>query len=181
MIANTNCPVPPEIICPGTKFFWSVGGRATLRTAVGDGAPEDGVCVEVAPLVVFGWAPATLLVTVTVTVQVAPAARLAIFMFSAVAPMVSAGELVAPHVPPTVTLATVMLVSVSEKLIPVSVAALVLRTVTVITLVPPCAIVLGANAFANIVGGTTKSTTATFDGVPAAPLCVEATPDVELL
>lgn len=100
--------------------------------------------------------------------------------FRPVAPAVSAGLLVAPQVPPSVEFTTDILTNVSVKFRLVEVTPLPLRTVKVSTLVPPCEIGLGENAFAIVAGEITLSV-AVLDGDPAAPVWFVATPLVVLL
>ena len=118
----------------------------------------------------------------TVTVQLAPAASVGTVRLSAVAPTTSAGALVVPaHVPPIVGgFATDMLDSASVKLRLVSAMVLPLASVNVTTLVPPCAIGLVPKALA-IVGGLATLSVAVLEPVPAAPVCVVATPEDVLL
>ncbi len=178
---KTIALVAPASIEPGTKFFVSVGGESTTSLAVFDAAPAVGVCVAVTPLVVLCHVPETFDVIVTVTVQLAPAPSVGTVRLSAVAPTTRAGALVMPaQVPPIVVLATDMLDRASVKLRFLSAIVLPLVSVNVITLVPPCAIGLVPKAFA-IVGALATLSVAVLEPVPAAPVCVVATPDAVLL
>ena len=116
VMVNNRVVVPPTVICPGTKFLASCGGRSTFRVATGDGDPATGVSAEVAPLVWLVLAPLTLLVICIVTVQLVPAASDGTVRLRLVAPTTRAGLLVVPtQLPPMTVLATVMLVSISVK------------------------------------------------------------------
>ncbi len=172
--------VPPTSIEPGTKFFASAGGESTVRLAVLDAAPV-AVSSVATPLAVFAQVPETLEVTVTVTVQLAPAASEGTARFKLVAPTVSAGVLVVPaQVPPIAAPDTDMLPRASVKRRLVRGIVLPLASVKVTTLVPPWAMGLVPKALA-MVGGFATASTAVFEPVPAAPVCVVATPEAVLL
>ena len=113
--------------------------------------------------------------------QLAVAASVGTVRLSAVAPTTSAGALVVPtQVPPITALCTDMLVSVSVKLRLLSAIVFGLLSVKVITLVAPCEIGLVPNALV-MVGAVATLSVATLEATPAAPVCVVATPDDELL
>ena len=118
----------------------------TVKFAVLEAALATGVCVLVTPLAVFGLVPAVVLVTCTVTVQ-PPAGTPGISRFKAVAPTVSAGELVTSAQVPVMALEAIfMLISVSVKVTLLSGVVLVLPMVKVSALVPPLTMLVGANA-----------------------------------
>ncbi len=173
---KTMAVVPPLWIDPGEKFFCSVGGESTTRVAVLEGAPALGVCVEVTPLEVFGWEPDTALVTVTCTVQLAPAARPGTVRLRFVAPARSAGELIVPtQLPPMAPFAADIPTSTSVKFRFVRAVVFALVMVSVSVLVPPCAMGLVPKAF-EIAGGAATKRVAVLDPAPAAPVCAVATP-----
>ena len=172
--------VPFTGIAPGLNPFSMDGGDSTVKFAKLDVAPAVGVCVVVTPLEVLGWAPYTLLVTCTVTVQLVLAASVGAFKSSAVAPTVKAGELVVPvQVPPIVVDATVISTSVSVKRALLSAVGLGLVSVKLNVLICPVPMLLGLKAFA-IVGELTTIRLAVLETAPAVPDCVVATPLVVL-
>src|ERR1700733_4270501 len=95
-----------------------VGAANTVRVAVLLTAPAVGVWVVVTPEVVLLWAPATLLVTLKVTVQLLLNGMVMPVKLRLVWPAVK-DEGLAPQVPPTAPPAALMLVRASVKAPPV--------------------------------------------------------------
>ena len=174
--------VAPVWIAPGTNALASDGGDRTVRDAVLETAPAVGVWVDVTPLAVLLQMPETPEVSVTVTVQLAPAPSEGTVRLSAVAPAASDGELVVPtQVPPIVAgLATDILVNASVKFRLVSGTVFPFAIVKVTTLVPPWLMVVVPNALA-MVGGLATESVAVLEPVPAAPVSVVATPEAVLV
>ncbi|GGL03946.1 hypothetical protein GCM10010844_23190 [Deinococcus radiotolerans] len=134
-----NCVVEPRDTLAGLNpLLITVVRGVTVRFAVLDAAPRVGVSVLLTPLVTFGFTPTCVARTLTVMVQLAPAARVGTVRFKLVAPTVRSGLLVAPQVPPMLVLATLMPDRASVKFRLVSTgfpAGLGLLTVNVTVLV----------------------------------------------
>lgn len=65
---NVMVEVSPVTMVAGLNAFAMVAGPSTVKFAVFDAAPI-AVCAVVTPLVIFGFTPNVLEVTITVTVQ----------------------------------------------------------------------------------------------------------------
>src|SRR5579862_467174 len=87
----------------------------TVRLTDGAPAPALGVCVVVTPVVVLGFMPTLLLVTVKVTVQLPPAESEMPVKLTGLVLAPSVLGVVPLQVPPTAPATTLMLVSVSLK------------------------------------------------------------------
>ena len=118
------------------KALAMVGAAKTVSVAVLLGDPAVGVCVVVTPDVVLFWAPAVLLVTLKITVQLPLSGIVIPEKLSAVWPADNEDG-VAPQVPPTAPPAALMFTSVSVNAPPVSAEVLLLESVRVTTDVPP--------------------------------------------
>lgn len=140
---NVLVLVSPLAMAAGLKALAIVGAFNTVKLTGPEPAPA-AICVVVTPLTLLGLLPSVELVTCTSTVQ-PPGAKLGTVMFNAlapVAPMISAGLLVAPtQVPPNVVDATLILVSVSVKLALFRMTTLSLPSAKRIVLTPPIAMV----------------------------------------
>lgn len=155
---------PFKRIVSGANDLAIVGGVITVRFAVLLAAPVPPFVDVIAP-VVFGFSPATLLVTAKVTVQFPAAGTVMPVKLKAVAPATSALGIVPAQVPATAPPAAVILTSVSENEAPVKAfEALPFNKVKVTVDVPPAAMVVGAKALA-IVGGDNTVTLAVACGV----------------
>ncbi len=152
---------------------WTVSVTVLLE------APAVGVCVVVTPEVVFGCAPAVVLVTLNVTVQVPLAGMVIPVKLSAVAPAVKVLGVMPAHVPPTAPPEAFILDSASVNAPPVRAVALVFLRVRVTVDCPPEAIEIGLKALA-IVGAARTVTVAVLLAVPAVGVCVVFTPEVVL-
>jgi hypothetical protein len=134
--------------------------------------PAVGVCVDVTPETVLGNTPLAVGITVTVTVQLAPAASDATVMSRFVSPTVNAGVAVTPvQVPPIAVAETAMFASasVNRKLLS-GAKALGFVKVKVIVDGAPSATLVGVKALA-IVGRANACNVAVLDATPA-PVCV---------
>jgi hypothetical protein len=150
--------VPPTVIGVGLKAFVNVtSGALTASVAVAADA-FDAPCVLVSALagIVLSQLPGVELVTLTVIVQLAPAATLPPVK-ATLGPPAVAEAVPLPHVVAAFgVLATVTLAgSVSVKATPLSATAFaaVLATVTVRTDVPPTVIGVGLNALLKVTSG----------------------------
>src|SRR5258708_6917471 len=99
--------------------------------------PADGVCVVVTPDVVLGFAPAVLLVTLKVTVQLLLAGIVMPVKLRAVAPALKEDGVVPTQVPPTAPPTALMLDSVSVNAAPVRMDPLPFVNVRVTRELPP--------------------------------------------
>src|SRR5207237_5716895 len=155
--------VPPSATVAAPKDLAIVGGPTTVTVAVFDEAPAPVSFELIGPVVLF-LTPAVAPVTVTVIVQLAPAAR--------VPPVnVSVSPPVMTRLPPQVAVVPLGAVdragSVSVRATPVSAAVafgLVSRKLMLTS--PPNGMLAAAKDFA-IVGGATTVTVAVFDVAPA--------------
>src|SRR5207237_147850 len=155
--------VPPSATVAAPKDLAIVGGPTTVTVAVFDEAPAPVSFELIGPVVLF-LTPAVAPVTVTVIVQLAPAAR--------VPPVnVSVSPPVMTRLPPQVAVVPLGAVnpagSVSVKATPVSATVafgLVSRKLMLTS--PPNGMLAAAKDFA-IVGGATTVTVAVFDVAPA--------------
>ena len=174
ILSTESAPLPFLCTTAGVKYLVTVGdgggATPTVKLAVLETALATGVCVLVTPLAVFGLVPAVVLVTCTVTVQ-PPAGTPGISRFKAVAPTVSAGELLTSAQLPVMAVETMlMLMSESVKVTLLSGVVLVLPMVKVKALVPPLTMLVGENALL-ILG--------TFDTVKVAVLLAKPAPRFE--
>src|SRR5579871_727484 len=153
----------------------------TVRSAVLLAAPAVGVCVVLTPEVVLGCAPAVVLVTLKVTVQLPFAGMLMPVKLSAVAPAVNDAGVVPVQVPPTAPPEALTCARVSVNAPPVSAVELVLVRVRVTIEVDPEEIDAGLKALA-IVGAASPVTVrlAVLLAAPVVGVCVVFTPEVVL-
>jgi len=172
--------VPPLLMLVGAKTFVADGGVAvTSRLTDGAPVPAVGTSVVVTPVVVFGYDPATTLVTTTVMVHEPFCGIVAFVTWIVLLPAIVVPEKVTPvQVPPVVSgLATVTSAfKVSVKFTPVSGIAFVLPSVNVSVEFVPTEIGLGANAFA-MEAETPVTESVLFAPVPATGVCVAVAPD----
>src|SRR5260370_1285565 len=96
-----------------------VGDASTVRVAVLLAGPAIGVCIVATPDVVLGLAPAVVLVTLKVTVQLLLAGIVIPLKFRAVAPADIVARVLPVQVPPSAPPTALMLdsVSVNEPLV----------------------------------------------------------------
>lgn len=156
--------VPPLTIVAGLKAFTMVGLASALTVRSSAAVPPVNASpppVPVTALVVFVTVPGVLLVTLTVTAQLAPAAKLATFRRTFPSPAVLAAPAVVVTVPQA---AGVKPKVVSFRVTPpgkVSGSCTLVNApglpagfvaVSVITLVPPTAILVGLKLFATVGG-----------------------------
>ena len=174
-ILSTETLLPKRCTTAGVKYLLTEGAGGgvtpTVKLAVLEAALATGVCVLVTPLAVFGLVPAVVLVTCTVTVQ-PPAGTPGISRFKAVAPTVSAGELLtSAQLPVMAVVAIFILTSESVKVTLLSGVVLVLPMVKVKALVPPLTMLVGANALLML---------GALDTVKVAVLLAKPAPRLEL-
>ena len=163
----------------GEKTFVSTGGEYTIKPALLD-APAVAVWAEVGPEGALTCPPAGLLVlllTWTVMVQLAPAAREGTVGLICVPFTASAGEKVTPvQVPPAVALDRKVLTKVSVKVTLVNaVAPFRLVSVKVLVEVPPVWIDAGEKPTATL-GARSTARLAVLEAEPAVGVCAELTP-----
>ena len=118
-----------------------------------------------------------LLVTAKVTVQELLAGIVMPLKLKLVAPATSVFGVVPTQAPPTAPPTALMFVSVSVKLAPVRLLALLLLRVSVTVELPPGVIVVGEKAL-EMVGGAKTVRLATLLAAPAVGVCVVVTPEV---
>ena len=129
--------VPLSVMVGAPKALVMLGAATTVRVAVLLPVPTV-VWAVVMPEVVLGSAPAWVLVTLKITVQLLLAGMVMPVKLSAVAPAVKVPGVVPAQVPVTLPPAALIFTRVSPKDAPVSaVEALPLAKVTVTTEVPP--------------------------------------------
>jgi hypothetical protein len=174
--------LPPDEMEAGLKALAMVGGAYTSKVAMLLGFPAAGVCVVVTPEVMLVWAPAVLLVTLKMMVQLGlPGGMVIPVKLSEVCPAVKVAGVVPAQVPVTFPPTALMFVSVSVKAPLVKVVPLELPNVSVTVEEPPTWIDAGLNVL-EIVGPMKFVTVrlAVLLPAPAVGVCVVVTPEVVL-